>query len=123
SVVFAAPDVASDVFSFSVPRAAQVAERLTLYACRWDLALFLSEAASRFERAGQVGVAGPVTALDLDTIEVLGRMGSINHSYVMEHSRVRDDVSQLLGEKLSADRRGLTPVSRRGEGIAYWRIP
>lgn len=106
-VVFAAPDVDSDVFQDLLPAALGQARTCTLYVSDRDRALAAARRLSDFPRAGQGG--GPVIVVPgLDTIDV-SALGTdlLGHSYVGNHTTVLADLHALF-------RHGHRPEQRYG---------
>jgi hypothetical protein len=62
--------------------------------CSWDWALISSQTANEMQRAGTGG--HNIIAIDpLDSIDVPATL-AINHSYVFEAGKVREDLSNLI---------------------------
>lgn len=110
-VVFAAPDVDSDVFRQRLPAASSQAETCTLYVSDRDRALAAARGLADFPRAGQAG-RSVIVAPGLDTVDVTA-LGAdlLGHSYVGHHTSVLADLHGLIrhGHR-PAQRYGLTRV-------------
>ena len=120
-VIFAAPDIDSDVLAATAPDLLAIAERVTIYASEQDLALAASKRLNGAPRAGELAARLP--ALDrLDVIDVsVVETDFSGHSYYSDSRLVLGDVHQLLtAGRPPAERFGLRPVER--DGARYWRI-
>jgi esterase/lipase superfamily enzyme/TRAP-type C4-dicarboxylate transport system substrate-binding protein len=118
NIVFAAPDVPDDEFNFGLEAINRVAKRNTLYACGWDMALALSEQINAHPRAG-TGGSNIVVSKPMDSIDVAATL-SINHSYVFEAGKVRDDLSTLVTTAADPATRSLDEVPK--PPWRYWRF-
>jgi esterase/lipase superfamily enzyme/TRAP-type C4-dicarboxylate transport system substrate-binding protein len=121
NVVFAAPDVPTDEFNFALKDLDPTARRITLYACRWDVALILSKEINEYPRAGYGGERDIVVANKLESIDVDSKWFSINHSYVFETGKVLDDLTALVLSDSGASNRGL--LQKPKAGWHYWSFP
>ncbi|MET7714496.1 alpha/beta hydrolase [Streptomyces sp. NPDC005407] len=118
-VVFAAPDVDSEVFRQLLPGILRQARRCTLYVSDNDRALAVSRTLADFPRAGQRGDLAIVVP-GLDTIDVT-ELGAdlLGHSYVNNHRSVLADLHGLLRHsRPPSERYGLTGVPH-ADG-RYW---
>jgi esterase/lipase superfamily enzyme len=121
SIVLAAPDVDSDDFRERVPKAASLAEQVTLYTSPDDLMLKLSEAVNGTPRAGAVAVVNA----GLDTIDAsLVDTGILGHSYIGDSDLVLADLVGLVNLGWQPPVRcSLVPVSiSGGEQLPYWQL-
>jgi esterase/lipase superfamily enzyme len=99
-LIMAAPDVDRDMFLREIPRVAQVAKNLTLYASANDKALQLSKrVAGDIPRAGDVPASGPVVVPPMATIDVSAigdEIFGLNHSTFATTRNVLNDLRILL---------------------------
>ncbi len=121
-VVFAAPDVRTDVFADNFPLVTRVARRATLYASSHDRALLLARSLQNdYPRAG-LGGDDLVLLPDLESIDASAlNTDMLGHSYLTDAREMLADLRQLLLDGVSPDARGL-PKAWKG-AIPYWRIP
>jgi esterase/lipase superfamily enzyme len=117
NVVLAAPDVPRDEFMFALNDLSRVAQRNTLYACGWDLALLRSQSMNEYPRAGTGGDSDILVDDKLESIDV-DSTWSINHSYVFQAGKVLNDLSHLILNQADANARGL--VRRPKAPWHYW---
>lgn len=122
TVTFAAPDVAKDDFIYSLGEIAGFGTKMTLYACDADWALALSTGVNQFPRAG-TGGATNIIVLDgntLESVDVDGRLLSLNHAYVFESPAVLTDLVTFVRDRRDPAARGLRqhPKSPR----YYWSL-
>lgn len=120
-IVFAAPDVDSDLFAEMLPTIRPLAQRLTLYSSENDWAL----AASRrlhgdAPRAGQGGV-DTLAAPEIDSID-MSELGEdmLAHGYFAGDRSALVDLVALIWRNLDPGRRcGLAPIA--GAAVLTWR--
>ncbi|MEM7224051.1 MAG: alpha/beta hydrolase [Pseudomonadota bacterium] len=120
-VVFAAPDIDSDVLVATAPDLLLIAERVTIYASEQDLALAASKRLNGAPRAGELAARLP--ALEgLDVVDVSRVETDFSgHSYYSDSRLVLNDLHQLLtAGRPPTERFGLRPVET--DGARYWRI-
>jgi hypothetical protein len=120
SIVFAAPDIPTDLFSRDLTAALRSADRVVMYGCSRDSALRYSEWVNRSRRAGREAPAFAANNTQLEIIDYGGSKGGPNHSYVFERTRAGSDLQSLLQDGTAADRRRLERVDRLGSW--FWRI-
>ena len=113
--VFAAADIAQDVFKEQIKLAQKVATIRTLYASEYDRAILISESYHRAPRAG----SGGADILVIDNVESVDVEIS-GHSYVFDEPKALHDFKQIVDRAITAARRGL--VSRVKDGATYWVI-
>jgi esterase/lipase superfamily enzyme len=121
-VIFAAPDVDSDIFAESVPRLQPLARRFTLYASDSDMAMLAARRASGgYPRAGDSST-GAVVLPGMDTVDASAvRDDLFGHEYFGESPPVLDDIRLLLRAGVAAaDRPRMARASHRGR--SYWRL-
>ncbi|WP_374546171.1 alpha/beta hydrolase [Rhodoblastus sp.] len=115
AAVFAAPDVAQDVFREQMRIAKKIGGIRTLYASEYDRAILISESYHKAPRAGSGGdnilVTGGVESVDT-------RLGG--HSYVFDEPKAIQDFSAIVNRETAAPQRGLP--ERAKAGVAYWVI-
>jgi esterase/lipase superfamily enzyme len=119
-LVFAAPDVASDVFEMAVPQFAALARRLTLYANGDDFALKVSEQWYHAQRRAGQGGNDLVVVKDLQSIDATGLGSGAQHAYVFNTPQGVGDVEGLIVQDRDAPARGL-PEQLRGQ-LRYWLL-
>ena len=115
AAVFAAPDVAQDVFREQIRTAKKIGDIRTLYASEYDRAILISESWHRAPRAGSGG----------DNILVAGGVESVDtrlsgHSYVFDEPKAIQDFSKIVNRETAAPERGLP--EREKAGAPYWVI-
>ena len=111
-VVFAAPDVDSDVFVQRAQKFIGQADRYTLYVSENDRALAMSQRFAKYPRAGQGGSA--ILIMDgVDTIDVSDLdVGLIGHSYIGTHRSLISDFYYMVNQDCHPGSRfGLAPVT------------
>jgi esterase/lipase superfamily enzyme len=117
-VVLAAPDVGTSRFNNTVGYALAVADRLTYYYCRADLALATSQQINFYEPVGMY----PYFQSGLDTINCDG-IGTdfMVHSYYGSSPKVLADLHLLLCSSSSPDKR-MPPLSTHSRvyGHDHW---
>jgi esterase/lipase superfamily enzyme len=121
-VIFAAPDVDSDIFATAVLRLRPLAGRFTLYVSGSDVALSTARRlAGDHPRAGESG-AGMVVIADMDTVDASAVGDDLfGHEYFGESGPVLNDIRLLLEEGAgAADRPSLTREFHLGR--SYWRL-
>lgn len=122
-VIFAAPDVDSDIFAAALTRLRPLAERFTLYVSSNDVALSASRRlAGDHPRAGESG-PGMVVIADIDTVDASAAGGDLlGHEYFGESGPVLNDIRLLLRDGAgAAERPGLERDFYLGR--SYWRLP
>ena len=121
-VIFAAPDVDSDIFATAVLRLRPLAGRFTLYVSGSDVALSTSRRlAGDHPRAGESG-AGMVVIADMDTVDASAVDDDLfGHEYFGESGPVLNDIRLLLHDGAGAAER---PRLERDFhlGRSYWRL-
>ena len=120
-VVFAAPDIDSDVLVATAPDLLEIARRVTIYASEQDLALAASKRLNGAPRAGELAARlPPLERLDVIDVSIVETDFS-GHSYYSDSRLVLSDLHQLLtAGRPPAERFGLRPVEK--DGARYWRI-
>jgi esterase/lipase superfamily enzyme len=121
-VIFAAPDVDSEIFSSAMKRLQPLAERFTLYVSANDLALATSrKLAGDHPRAGESG-KGMVVIAGLDTVDASAVGDDLfGHEYLGDSAPVLDDIRLLLHDHAgAADRPGLRRDFYLGR--SYWHL-
>jgi esterase/lipase superfamily enzyme len=127
SIVFAAPDVAQDIFESQLSRLnadshGTIYKLATLYASDQDHALLLSTRVhGGTPRAGSGGsnilVMSGIESVDAST---LSSIFSFNHSYIFEDTRaIRDFGAALVDQRTASERRLEERVKR---SIKYWLL-
>jgi TRAP-type C4-dicarboxylate transport system substrate-binding protein/pimeloyl-ACP methyl ester carboxylesterase len=115
AAIFAAPDVAQDVFKEQIRLARKIANIRTLYASEYDRAIQISESYHKAPRAGSGGadilVTGAVESIDA---ELSG------HSYVFDEPKAIHDFKEIVNQEVGASSRGLE--ARAKNGTTYWVI-
>jgi esterase/lipase superfamily enzyme len=126
-VVFAAPDVDTDVFVKCTSEMKLIAKGITLYASGADKALKLSAAKAQGQRAGLISPGGPLILPDMETIDVTAvgdDMFAINHDvYATERSLI-DDLGRLVISGIHPPHirsPQIRKVPEKGENPRYWR--
>jgi len=121
-VIFAAPDVDSDIFAAAVARLRPLVGRFTLYVSGGDVALATSRRlAGDHPRAGESG-RGMVVMADLDTVDASAVGDDLfGHEYFGESAPVLNDIRLLLRDGAGAAER---PRLERAFhlGRSYWRL-
>ncbi len=115
AAIFAAPDIAQDVFKEQIRLARKVATIRTLYASEYDRAILISESYHKAPRAGSGGA----------NILVTGNVESVDaklsgHSYVFDEPKAMQDFKQIVNQETMAASRGLE--ARAKNGSTYWVI-
>ncbi len=123
NLIFAAPDVDTQVFTSTAKEILHLPARTTLYATRADLALLASGWLHEFSRAG---LAPPVvTVPGMDTVLVEGfDVLTLGHNYHAEAASVLHDMFILLHYNAPAP--PVRPALHRAEtveGALYWKLP
>lgn len=120
-IIFAAPDVDSDVFTNSVRRTTHLVNKATLYVTRSDLAVRTSEWLHGFPRAG---LAPPVTTVEtIDTVMVEGfDLLDLGHGYFATAGPVLHDIFQLLHYGSDPAARAGVSETATNNGQPYWKI-
>ena len=115
AAVFAAPDVAQDVFREQIRAARKVGVIRTLYASQYDRAILISESYHQSPRAGSGGDNILVTA-GVESVDA--RLSG--HSYVFDEPKAIQDFRQILNKATVAAARGL--AAKEKAGAPYWVI-
>lgn len=115
AAVFAAPDVAQDVFREQIGLARKMGEIRTLYASEYDRAILISESYHGSPRAGSGGSHILVTP-SLESVDA--RLSG--HSYVFDEPKAMQDFKKVVNRDTVAARRGLEEQRKSGE--PYWVI-
>ncbi|MBW6425541.1 transporter substrate-binding protein [Rhizobium sp. XQZ8] len=129
-LVFAAPDVDSQIFAQQIAIVRSMAKGVTLYANKNDWALFASkQLRNQFMRAGDASMPdGPLVAAGVDTIDIssVGRdFFSLNHSTFSESMSAMEEIASLLSS-------GVRPPDKRthilvgmpaASAPTYWKFP
>ncbi len=115
AAIFAAPDIAQDVFKEQIRLARKVATIRTLYASQYDRAILISESYHKAPRAGSGGA----------NILITGNVESVDaklsgHSYVFDEPKAMQDFKQIVNKETMAASRGLE--ARAKGGATYWVI-
>ncbi len=120
-VIFAAPDVDTDVFRSAVPKFHSNVGRATLYTARDDLALYMSNILHGYSRAG---LAPPVlVAKGLDTVLVEGfGLFNLSHNYHATTSDLLHDIFFLINYNRPPSERPRPVAVHREDGERYWKI-
>jgi esterase/lipase superfamily enzyme len=98
-IILAAPDVDWDVFKGRAPSFKDLSRGVTLYASSADKALVVSRSLAKGPRAGDVLADGPLTAANLDTIDVTAvgeEMFGLNHNTFAAQRSLIDDIGRLI---------------------------
>jgi esterase/lipase superfamily enzyme/TRAP-type C4-dicarboxylate transport system substrate-binding protein len=115
AAIFAAPDMAQDVFRDQIRIARKIGGIRTLYASEYDRAILISQSYHQAPRAGSGGanilVTGGVESVDT-------RLGG--HSYVFDEPKAIQDFSEIVNRETAAAARGL--AEREKAGAPYWVI-
>gem|GEM_PF-5732411 len=121
NLVLAAPDVSRVEFKPLAPVYREtVKNRVTLYTCGYDKALWGSGKFNGYERIGSE--PPPFCHESVDTVSVSDlRLGFMSHGYVMTSAPVIDDMKQLLWLNQSPAQRKLHQVPSSGVPD-YWRL-
>jgi esterase/lipase superfamily enzyme len=122
SVIFAAPDVAQDVFSDALYKFQQVGKIKELYASDNDWALSFSRYANsphdrRVARAGNGG-DDVLVIRRVETVDATRLSSGLGHSYVFQNNRAMYDIDQILNFGRKAEDRGLE--KREKNGAIFW---
>jgi esterase/lipase superfamily enzyme/TRAP-type C4-dicarboxylate transport system substrate-binding protein len=146
-LIFAAPDVDSEVFKQAIAGFARSASRVSLYVSSYDQALVCAQLAYEGLRAGQAGPGIVVDELErIDTIDVtnvetpgfLVRLvksepiiGTLyywlveacrsGHSYMTRNDAVLADLNSLIVSNASPAHR-IRLTERRTNGLRYWEF-
>ena len=115
AAIFAAPDIAQDVFKEQIRLARKVATIRTLYASEYDRAILISESYHKAPRAGSGGANILVTS----NVESVDAKLS-GHSYVFDEPKAMQDFKQIVNKETMAASRGLE--ARAKNGTTYWVI-
>jgi esterase/lipase superfamily enzyme len=115
AAIFAAPDVAQDVFREQIRMARSVGALRTLYASQYDHAILISESLHRAPRAGSGGDA-ILVAKGFESVDA--RLSG--HSYLFDESKAIMDFRKVVNDAARAPARGLE--AKEKAGAAYWVI-
>ncbi len=115
AAVFAAPDVAQDVFREQIKLAGKMGEIRTLYASGYDRAILISESYHGSPRAGSGGADILVTP-GVESVDA--RLSG--HSYVFDEPEALRDFRMVVNRDTAAAKRGLKEDEKKGE--PYWVI-
>ncbi|MCW2273723.1 alpha/beta hydrolase [Rhodoblastus acidophilus] len=115
AAVFAAPDVAQDIFVEQTQRARDIATFRTLYASEYDHAILISESYHKAPRAG----SGGANTLVMQGVESVDARLS-GHSYLFDEAKAMKDFKQILNEASAAAARGLEARAKGAQ--TYWII-
>ena len=115
AAIFAAPDIAQDVFKEQIRLARKVATIRTLYASEYDRAILISESYHKAPRAGSGGANILVTS-NVESVDA--RLSG--HSYVFDEPKAMQDFKQIVNKETMAASRGLE--ARAKGGATYWVI-
>jgi esterase/lipase superfamily enzyme len=120
-IIFAAPDVDSDVFRQLAPSAAALGERVTLYTSAQDRALGTSGHLHGYPRAGDSEYE-LVLLPNVDTVDATAVSDSkLHHDYFMDRREMLADLFQLLENGTPPERR-FSLRRMEVKGRVYWRI-
>jgi esterase/lipase superfamily enzyme len=95
----------------------------TVYASSSDWALIASKVVHGYRRVGETA-GGVFVYPGLDTVDASSAspaLRALGHSYLTDSAAVLKDIASLLGKKLSAKDRGLTPAGTSPD--LYWSLP
>lgn len=123
-VVFAAPDVDTEVFKAKAANLRGQAKQFTLYANSGDLALKASKVIQRYPRAGDAGPNGadllilpPIDTVDATAVDT----SFMGHSLYGDNRTVLSDLFRVLREGTPPkQRKGLDELTRFGK--TYWQF-
>jgi esterase/lipase superfamily enzyme len=121
-VVFAAPDIDSDIFQRDIiPALSQWQLPMTLYASKRDWAMIASNQLHKYPRAGFAGedlvIVEGLTTIDASEAEA----ELLGHEYFSQGAHTVQDIYQwLILERPPQDRGSLTPV--RDDRGMYWQF-
>ena len=121
NLIFAAPDVDTDVFKNTIPKILSIPSRTTLYTTRGDGALQASAWMHKYHRAG---LAPPVvTAPGLDTVLVEGfNLLDLGHGYYAAASAVLHDFFNLIHHNTEPRMRPGLESTETNEGDQFWKL-
>jgi TRAP-type C4-dicarboxylate transport system substrate-binding protein/pimeloyl-ACP methyl ester carboxylesterase len=115
AAVFAAPDVAQDIFIEQTERSRGVAPFRTLYASEYDRAILVSESYHKAPRAG----SGGADTLVMQGVESVDARLS-GHSYLFDEAKAMKDFKQIVNKASAAAARGLEARAKGAQ--TYWII-
>lgn len=115
AAIFAAPDVAQDVFRDQIRLVKKIGGIRTLYASEYDRAILISQSYHKAPRAGSGG-ADILVAPGVESIDT--KLGG--HSYVFDEPKAIQDFSEIVNRETAAAARGL--AAREKSGAPYWVI-
>lgn len=116
AAIFAAPDIAQDVFKEQIRLARKVATIRTLYASEYDRAILISESYHKAPRAGSGGAANILVTGNVESVDAK----LSGHSYVFDEPKAMQDFKQIVNQETMAASRGLE--ARAKNGSTYWVI-
>ncbi len=115
AAIFAAPDVAQDVFREQIRIVKRIGVLRTLYASEYDRAILISESYHKAPRAGSGG-ADILVVTGIESVDA--RLGG--HSYVFDEPKAIQDFRAIVNRETAAAARGLE--AREKAGAPYWVI-
>ena len=124
-LLLAAPDINEEIFREQIaPGLVMLLQqtRRTIYASSNDVALKASKVAHEFRRIGDTE-GGVLTFTGFDTIDASSAaplVRAFGHSYVMDSSRVLDDIADILIRRIPTAERGLD--RRQVAPNTYWLL-
>lgn len=126
-LIMAAPDVDEDIFDDALDDFAEFSSGITVYACKHDKPLMISNGKACYKRAGQIIDGKPVFEDSrVDVIDVSAvcnsRIFGLNHSLFAENQVLFDDMKMLIasGDGRLLDR-GDAIKSIPMKKISFWR--
>lgn len=126
SIILAAPDVDSDDLTRLVQCVSTSAERVTLYLCEDDRALWASSQYHARQPGGVLRPRGGQSLCVLPKIENIDANKAnttfIGHSYFVDGNLVLRDVEDIVQRDYGPDLRVLCPDNKLPEQYAYWKI-
>jgi esterase/lipase superfamily enzyme len=126
SVILAAPDVDSDDLTRLLDCVRTPAERVTLYYCEEDRALWASSQYHARQAGGVLRHRVGQTLCVLPQIENIDANRAnttfIGHSYFVDGNLVLRDLEDIVQRNLSPELRVLCPDNKLPEKYAYWKI-
>jgi esterase/lipase superfamily enzyme len=122
SIIFAAPDVAQDIFTDALNGLQPVGTIKELYASDNDYALYLSMLLNsppgrRIARAGSGGSEILILPA-VETVDATKLSSGSGHSYVFQDYRATKDIDQILNLGRKAEERGLERHQK--DGATFW---
>ena len=119
-IILAAPDVDADVFRNLATIYPRISDRTTLYVSQKDKALWLSQCAHGYDRAGY---NPPIMVIpDIDTVEVSNiDVTLLGHGYYGDAHGVLYDIHELIWTgRAPRERARIDPVANMGN--PYWTV-